>query len=139
MSQNESIKWIDGRMAQGAFIQWLVDEHPEALNIKSIHIISRYTLGYRKRYAYIEENKFNLSHNKKWREIKKLKDLGLLEYSKTRGYTMFKLVLPEWLENIVSWRNSGNIEEPKKEKEVELDQNMWVTTNDNIDIQAGEE
>ena len=71
-----------------------------------VHIISRNTLGYRKRYAYIEENKFNLSHNKKWREIKKLKDLGLLENTKTRGYTMFKLILPEWLDNAIQWRGS---------------------------------
>ena len=102
----EKEKIIDGKIAQGAYVQWLVDTHSEALGVRSIHIISRNTLGYCKRYAYIKGDEFGLSHSTKWRGIKKLKDLGLLEYTKTRGYTMFKLILPEWLDNAIQWRGS---------------------------------
>jgi hypothetical protein len=117
-------------MIQGAYIQWLVEQHPEALNIKSIHIISRHTLGYRKRYAYIKAEDFKgMEKSKRSRDFKKLKNLGLLEYKKTRGYTMFKLVLPKELEDIVLWRYSDSKENKEKDNgknvQVELEKSPW--------------
>ncbi len=102
-NQNE-IKWIDGRLIQGAYRQWLIDTHQdEALELKAIDIIARNTLGYRKRYGYIKEELFRMSHNKKWRQIKKLEKINLLTYKKTKGFTMYNLVLPEEIENKVQW------------------------------------
>jgi hypothetical protein len=115
-------KWFDGRMVQGAYRQWLVDEHPEALELVVIDIIARFTLGYRRRYAYLEETKFNLSHNKKYRQIKKAEELGLLEYRKTKGYTMYKLVLPEDIEENTQWRNGLKKESSLYEEQQE---NGW--------------
>ena len=108
-NQNE-IKWIDGRLVQGAYRQWLVDKHPEALEIKAIDIIARHTLGYRKRYAYIKSDLFNMHTGKKSRQLKLAKGLGLIEYEKTHGYTMYKLILPEEIENKTLWR--GNNQKP---------------------------
>ena len=102
--ENEKkIKWIDGRMVQGAYRQWLVDEHPEALEIKALDIITRHTLGWRIRYGYIREELFGMSHSTKWRQIKKLKELGLLEYKRTRKLTYYKLYLPEDIEDNTQW------------------------------------
>jgi hypothetical protein len=101
-------------MAQGAYIQWLVDTHPEALELKVLHIIARNTLGYRKRYAYVKEELFEMSHNKKWRQVKKLKDMNLLNYKKTRGYTMYKLILPNNIEDSIQWEKGRQQEEKVK-------------------------
>jgi len=116
MQTDKKIKWIDGRLIQGAYYQWIVDMHQEALDIKILYIIARNTLGYRKRYGYIKASVFDkyIHRNTKVKQMNKAKELGLLEYKTTRGYTMYKLVLPEEIENNVLWK--GAQDEPKKEK-----------------------
>ncbi len=99
-------KWIDGRLVQGAYFQWLIDNHPEVLTFEVIHIIARKTLGYRKRYAYLQSELFNMYPQKKSSQLKKLKNMGLLEYQKTKGYTYYKLTLPEEIETATLWRGS---------------------------------
>jgi len=121
-------KWNDGRMLQGAYRQWLYDKYPEALELKVIDTIARYTLGFRRRYAYIKEEEFRLSHNKKWRQMKKAKNMGLLEYHRTKAYTMYKLVLSDEIEQNAVWRSSGSIEE-EAGVEIEEDQTFLERIN----------
>ena len=126
-NQNEiTKKWIDGRMAQGVYTQWLIDEHPEALDLKILFIISRLTLGYRKRYAFIKSEVFyekGISEATRKRHIKKAKELGFLKYSKTKGFTRFELILPKEIEDNVLWLKSnssvGSVGSKNKESEEE--------------------
>jgi hypothetical protein len=108
---NQDRKWTDGRMLQGAYNQWLVDEHPEAFKYKGlIDIIARYTFGFGKRYGYIKTSIFDryLPERTRKRYILKLKEIGLLDYHRTRGYTMYKLTLPNEIEQIFEWRGSNS-------------------------------
>ncbi len=115
-SQNET-KWIDGRLVQGAFRQWLVDQHhDEALQLKAMDIIARYTLGYRKRYAYIKQDMFRMKQSTINRQVKKLKELGLIDYERTRGYTMYKILLPEYIENKTIWMGRDSIKKEDNER-----------------------
>jgi len=116
MQTDKKIKWIDGRLVQGAYYQWIVDEHQEALDIKILFIIARNTLGYRKRYAYIKSDIFDkhMHRNTKVKQIKRAKELGLLEYRTTRGYTMYRLVLPLNIEENTLWK--GEVEQKKEIK-----------------------
>ena len=105
-NQNET-KWVDGRMVQGAYFQWLNREHPEADSIINlIRIIADNTLAYRKKYAYIKSDKFRLGHNTIWKHTKKAIEFGLLESIKTRGYTKYELILPEEIETKTLWLGS---------------------------------
>ncbi len=125
-NQNET-KWIDGRLIQGAYFQWLNREHPEADSvINLIRIIADNTLAYRKRYAYIKADKFRLGHNTIWTHTKKAIELGLLESNKTRLYTMYKLILPEEIENKVLWTGSHRAEDIKTKSNIE---SGWTDTN----------
>ncbi len=94
-------------MVQGAYRQWLVDEHPEALELSVLDIIARYTLGYKKRYAYIKQEKFPKSQPTTWRQVKRAEELGLLEHKRTHGLTMYKLILPAEIENNTQWLKAG--------------------------------
>ena len=105
-------------MVQGVYRQWLVDNHPEALEFSVLDIIARYTLGYRKRYAYIKQEKFLKSQPSTWRQVKKAENLGLLEHIRTRNLTMYKLILPDEIENNTQWVKAGTI--PDKTSQPEL-------------------
>ena len=95
-------------MVQGAYRQWLVDNHPEMLELKAIDIIARHTLGHKKRYGYVKQDLFNMSQSKINRQVQKAKKFGLLEYTRTRQYTMYRLILPSDIENNTIWRRGGS-------------------------------
>ena len=115
-------KWIDGRLVQGAYRQWLVDKHPEALGYTVLDIIARNTLGYRKRYAYINNNKFLKTQSSTWRQVKKLIEMNLLKAERTHYYTMYKLILPEEIETNTMW---SGVEKHKKEEQTKTDTKGW--------------
>ncbi len=105
-------------MVQGAYKQWLVDEHPEALEFSVLDIIARYTLGYRKRYAYIKQEKFPKSQPTTWRQVKKVEELGLLEFKRTHGLTMYRLVLPLNIEEDTQWIGNQNTTTNSEDKKI---------------------
>ena len=44
---------------------------------------------------------------------KRLKELGLLNYTRTRAYTMYKLVLPKEIEDSVLWLQKSTEHTPE--------------------------
>ena len=122
--KSKEYKWKSGWTAMGAYLDWLIKEHPQAVHISAVVIIASETLGKLNRYSYIKEEKFGLSHNKKYRQIKKLVDMGLLDIKRTKAYTMYSLVLPKHIEKKVNWNKSrdtniGLSNEVKKIKEIQ--------------------
>ncbi len=104
METTPKVRWYDGRMVQGAYLQHLEDtDKGDAMSLKALRIIIGQTLRYKKRYAYIKSDLFGISDATRQRQIQKLRNMGLLEYHITRGYTMFRLVLPKEIENNTVW------------------------------------
>ena len=116
-------------MLQGAYRQWLVDEHPEALGYTLIDIIARYTFGFGKRYGYISTSTFDkyIPSITRKRHMQILKKIGLLDYQRTKGYTMFKLTLPKEIENSFDWRGKKrNSETETKESKKDEGGTGWT-------------
>ncbi len=116
----KKIRWIEGRTVQGAYFQHLYDKGMfDALELKALMVVVRNTLGYRKRYAYIKSDLFGMSDSKRKRQIKKLSDLGVLEYHRTRGYTKFWLALPKEIEDKTVWMGGDKAVNSHKETPTE--------------------
>ncbi len=114
-NQNETKKWNSGWILQGVYRQWLVDNHPEMLELKAIDIISRHTFGYLKRYGFIKQEVFGMTQSKTHRQVKKAKNSGLLKATRTRHLTRYELVLPTDIENDTSWAKSRTTTEKETE------------------------
>lgn len=96
-TQKKTKKIYDGRFMLGTYTQWLLDEK-KGLNRTAIDLallIARQSFGYRKRYAYIHSDYFSMDKMtlKRYRDV--LVQEGLLEWKKTKGYTMYKLLEPK--------------------------------------------
>ena len=126
----KNTKWIDGRMAQGAYIQWLVDTHPNLnSNIyKIIIIISRFTLGNRYKYNFINTLNFKMSTATKKRYMKQAKEIGLIDYERTfnkknkKGYTKFWIILPKDIEEKILWKSEYYVNDNKNISNNKIDE-----------------
>jgi len=112
-------------VVQGAYLQWIRKEHPEARKyLLVIDIILENTFQYKKRFGFINTKVFDshMSASTRKRHVTALKNLGLLEYQQTSknnsfGYTRYQLVLPEEIENNTQWvKSRAPTEETKKTK-----------------------
>ena len=87
-----------GEMMQGICIQWFIDEYSNnktAMKTVGLYTkILRYTFGYRQRFNYIKQDRFNMlgQQLKSHRDI--LTDLGLLEWHTTKQMTMYRILEP---------------------------------------------
>ena len=117
----ETRKIRDGRMILGDYIQWLVDNHQEltSVEIRLLQIIARNTFGWRKRYGYIKSEALEMGMSKKTRNthMKRLKEQGLLDYRRTRGYTMYKILVPEEIEARYEFVSGGQQQSGSEEPE----------------------
>ena len=107
----------DACLMQGICTQWFFDNYENDSSFAVFFSILNYTFRYRKRYAYIETNKFNLSPKtlKKYRD--KLTKDGVIRCKKTNSYTMYEILEPkDEIANFSfiggSQNESGSTEEP---------------------------
>ena len=127
-NQNEQKKarWIDGRMIQGEYLQWIREEHPEARKyLLVIDIILQYTFQQRKRSEHIRSNKFTkyMSASTKKRHIKALRDMGLLSYKRTRfnegfALTNYELTISDYIKSRAIFEKKSQVIDRATGKEV---------------------
>lgn len=77
---------------QGICFQWFYDKKYSSLEFYMS--ICRLTFGFKKRYAYLKQENFGMNPKtlKKHRDY--LVSIGVLEWEKTSGYTMYKILEP---------------------------------------------
>lgn len=119
MNNEQAIKnkIVDGRFMLGICTQWFCDNNYNYLELYVA--ICRKSFGFRKRYAYIESSEFkiNLHTLKKHRDY--LVSIGVLEWKKTKGFTMYKILEP--IDEIKRFSLFEKIKETKIDKKESIE------------------
>jgi len=123
--KNKINKIYDGRMMSCICLQYIQDNYDlDCIELGIITKIIRYTFGFKKRNAFINQNIFKLSKNtlKKYRDM--LVQKGILKWQKTRKYTIYEIIEPNnEIEKFVLKDGCNVVHQNKKELEIDL--SVW--------------
>lgn len=95
---NDDYKIVGGTMMFGSVVQYFTDRADiDTIDLALLVVIARYTVAYRRQYAYISRAEFikYASKNIINKRIKRLQDLKLIDAVITKSYTKYELLEPK--------------------------------------------
>jgi hypothetical protein len=112
---------LSGQMMQGICMQWFIDNYSNNKKaIKAIGLyakILRYTFGYRNRFNYIHQARFDMFSQQLKTHRDHLTSIGVLEWKSTKQMTYYRILEPaSEISTFVFTKKDSGSEISKEEK-----------------------